>query len=174
MCRRASFTLVEVIVAAAVVSVLLVAALNTAAAARVGAYKLAERTRALQLAQSLMTEILQQAYADPVAGPNSFGVEPNDVGPNRSLFDDVDDYDGWVACPPTNRDGTVISGAADYEQRVTVNWVAPNNLSLAAATNTGVKRIQVTINRQGRVVITLTAYRTQVWTDPVSARGGGP
>ena len=170
---RPAFTLVEVVVASAIVSVLLVAALTTAVSARVSYYKLAERNRALQLAQTLMAEILQQAYADPAAGPTSFGVGADETATDRSTFDDVDDYGGWVACPPTNRDGSVIPNAADYEQRVTVNWVSPTDLTVIAVANTGVKRIQVTINRQGRKVITLTAYRTQGWVNPVEAQGAG-
>jgi hypothetical protein len=86
----------------------------------------------------------------------------------------VDDYNAWIACPPQNKDGTVVPNAADYEQRVTVAWVNPANLSQTVGANSGVKRIQVTINRQGRGVITLTAYRTQAWTGGVDAQGVAP
>ena len=169
-----AFTMVEVVVSTVIVSVLLVAALNTVAAARVTENKLAERTRALALAQALMAEIRQQAYADPASGPTSFGIEAGEITGNRSLFDDVDDYGGWVASPPQNQDGSVVANASDYEQRVNVNWVSSANLGQTAASNTGVKRIQVIINRQGRTVVTLTAYQTQSWATPGQAQGVWP
>jgi prepilin-type N-terminal cleavage/methylation domain-containing protein len=169
-----AFTMVEVVVATAIVSIMLVAALNTVAAARTAEYKVAERTRALLLGQALMAEILQQAYADPVAGPGSFGIEGGEITGNRNLFEDVDDYNAWIACPPQNKDGTMVLNATDFEQRVTVAWVTPANLAQTAGANSGVKRIQVTINRQGRSIITLTAYRTQSWTSAVDAQGVTP
>jgi prepilin-type N-terminal cleavage/methylation domain-containing protein len=173
-CSTCGFTMVEVVVSTAIVSIMLVAALNTVAAARTAEYKVAERTRALLLGQALLAEILQQPYADPGAGPTSFGLEAGEITGNRSLFDDVDDYNAWVACPPQNKDSTVIPNATDYEQRVVVAWVTPANLSQTAGANSGAKRIQVTINRQGRSIITLTAYRTQSWTSAVDAQGVAP
>jgi hypothetical protein len=164
---------VEVVVSTLVVSVLLVAALNTVGAARTGEYKLAERGRALLLAQALLSEILQQAYNDPVQGPTSWGIGADELTGNRSLFDDVDDYDGWQASPPQNKDGSVIPGADDYEQLVAVAWVDPANLGQTSTSPTGVKRIKVTIRRQGREIITLCAYRTLAWCDPVELQGGG-
>lgn len=166
--------MVEVVISTMIVSVLLVAALNTVGAARTTQYKLAERHRALLLAQALMAEILQQAYADPVSGPGSFGIGGDEITGDRSLFEDVDDYNAWVACPPQNKDGSPIPNVDDYEQSVSVAWVDPANLSQTVGSNSGVKRIQVVIKRQDRVVITLTAYRTQGWTGGVSAQGVAP
>lgn len=173
-CSTRGFTMVEVVVSTAIVSVLLVAALNTVAAARTTEYKLAERNRALLLAQALMAEILQQAYADPIGGLSSFGLGSSEVTGNRSLFNDVDDYNAWVACPSQNKDGSTIPNATDYEQSVSVAWVNPANLSQTVGSNSGVKRIQVKISRQGRTIITLTAYRTQVWTGGADAQGVAP
>jgi hypothetical protein len=149
-----------------VVSLLLVAALQTVAAARSGEYKLAERNRALLLAQDLMAEILQQAYADPAYGPGSFGLGADEVTGNRSLFDDVDDYDGWQASPPQNKDGSVIPWATGYKQAVSVMWVVSGSLSTRSLAETGIKRIEVTVERAGRPVVVLDAYRTTCWIDP--------
>ena len=166
--RRSAYTLIEIIVAMTVMSVMLVAALNTVAAARVGQYKAEERNRSVLLAQRLMAEILQQAYADPTVGLASFGLDTGETTGNRSLFDDVDDYNGWQASPPQNKDGSAIAWAADYGESVSVAWVSPNNLSQTAGSETGVKRIVVTIKHLGRDVLTLTAYRTSAWVDPTT------
>jgi hypothetical protein len=149
-----------------VVSLLLVAALQTVAAARGGEYKLVERSRALLLAQDLMAEILQQAYADPAYGPGSFGVGADEVTGNRSLFDDVDDYDGWQASPPQNKNGSVIPWATGYKRSVSVMWVVSGSLSTKSLSETGIKRIEVTVERAGRPVVVLQGYRTTCWIDP--------
>jgi type II secretory pathway pseudopilin PulG len=165
---------VETVVALLIASVMLVAALNSVGAARATAYKVEERNRGLGLAQALMAEVLQQAYADPAYGPGSMGVGADEVTGNRSLFDDVDDYDGWQASPPQRKDGSVITSATGYEEVVHVTWVNPGIMFQQSASETGVKRIEVSINHQNRTVATLVAYRTQAWTDPTTAQGVVP
>lgn len=172
--RRRAFTLIETVIATIIVGVTLVAALNTLGATRTGEYKIAERGRALLLAQDLTAEILQQAYADPVAGIGSFGLDTAEAVPgDRSLFDDVDDYDGWSASPPQYRDGTVIPGTEGYERVVSVAWVNPDDLLGVSGSETGVKRIVVTVEHQSRTIVSLSAYRTKLWFDPVELQGDG-
>ena len=88
--------MVEAIVSILVVGVMLVAALNTVGAARLGEHKIAQRNRGLALAQDLMSEILQQAYADPEQ-PDS-GIQ-TDSDENSSPRTDYDDVDGWGRAP---------------------------------------------------------------------------
>lgn len=173
-CRR-GFTLIEAIVSLVIVSVMLVAALDTLGAARMTQYRVAERSRALALAQDLMAEILQQAYADPEYGPDSFGVGADEAATgDRSLYEDVDDYNGWSASPPEFKDGTTIPDADEYGRSVAVAWVGPADLEVASGGNTGIKRIIVTVSHQDREIITLIGYRTQAWTDPAELQGGNP
>jgi type II secretory pathway pseudopilin PulG len=164
--------LVEAVISILIVSIMIVAALQTVGAARTADARVAERGRGLLLAQGLMAEILQQAYADPQSGLGSFGAE--ETATNRSLFDDVDDYNGWQASPPQNKAGTPIAWATGYEEQVSVAWVDPTAGFAQSASATGVKRIVVSINRGNRTVVTLTAYRTQAWQDPGAARGALP
>jgi prepilin-type N-terminal cleavage/methylation domain-containing protein len=168
LCHRAAFTLIEIVVATAVMSLMLVAALNTVAAARTGQYKAEERNRAVLLAQRLVGEILQRPYADPQTGIGAIGPESGESTGNRSLFDDVDDYHNWQATPPQNKDGSAIPWAADYQELVTVAWVTQADLSQAAGSESGVKRITATIKHLGTEVLTLTTYRTSAWVDPTS------
>jgi len=169
--RTRAFAMVEVVIATLVVGVTLVAALNTLGAARGGEYKLAERGRALLLARDLMAEIMQQPYSDPVTGIDSFGlVASESLTGDRSLFDDVDDYDSWNASPPQNKDGSIVTGYEDYWRKVSVDWVNPADLS-ASGTPTGVKQILVKVKRGGRLIITLSAFRTQDWIDPAEEEG---
>ena len=159
-----AFTLVEATVSVFIVGVMVVAALSTVGATRLGEYKVAERCRALPLAQDLMAEILQQAYADPAYGPGSFGLGGDEVGDgSRSLWDDVDDYHGWSASPPEQKDGTPITGLADWQRSVNVAWVDPMALSQVEGSESDVKRITVTVTHKNVPVASLTAFRTSVW-----------
>ncbi len=169
LCR--GLTLVEAVVSIVVVSTMVVGALNCVGTARTNELRLIERERAVALAEGLMCEILRQAYADPTGGPQTFGIGSDENTGNRSLFEDVDDYDGWDASPPQYKDGTVIPGCNDYEQVVHVAWVDPGDLASVAGSNTGIKRIQVVIKHAGAVVITLTGYRSELWTNPATWAG---
>lgn len=172
--RPAAFTLAEVAVSAIIVSTMLVAALQAVAAARFGMQRLSAHTRGMLLAQDLVAEILQQAYADPAAGPDSFGLGADEAAAgNRSLYDDVDDYNGWSASPPQTKDGSEISWASDYQRSVVVAWVNPNDLGQQVFAPTGVKRIQVTVKHDGAVVATLHAVRTLGWDTAGAVPGGG-
>lgn len=163
----AGYSLVEVAVSIVVVGTMLAAALQAVGAARVGLRALGDRGRGLLLAQDLMAEILQQRYADADYGPGSFGLAATEAAPGtRSLFDDVDDYHGWAASPPQHKDGTPIEWAAGYRRSVAVAWVDPADWSQVAGSNTGVKRITVVVERDGRPVATLTALRTCGWPVP--------
>lgn len=158
---RRALTMVEVSVSILVVGVTVVAALNTVGAARVGLQRTGDRSRGTMLAQQLMTEILQQHYEDPNYGPGSFGLGGDEVGDgSRSLWEDVDDYAGWQASPPEDKDGNVLPGFNGWARAVEVVWVNPADLSQTVGYDTRVKRIVVTVTRNGLVVATMTALRT--------------
>jgi len=169
--RARTFLLIESVMSTLVISVMLVAALSAVALVRTNEARIVERRRGLLLAQMLMSEILQQAYVDPSAGPGGFGIGADKLVGNRSRFDDVDDYYNWDVSPPQNKDGSAIPWATGYEQIASVNWVDPNNLALTSGSETYVKRIQVITKYQGRTVATLTAYRTVSWFDPAQVQG---
>mgnify|MGYP001317634208 CR=1 FL=1 len=168
-----SFTLVEAVLATLIVGVMLTAVVNTVAAARSGESLLAARARGLVLARNLMAEVLQQAYADPTNGLGSWGIDAGELTGNRSLFDDVDDYNAWLASPPQNKDGTLVPQSTGYEESMSVNWVTPGNLLQTSASETGIKKIVVTIKFGSKVVATLTGWRTATWLDPARLAGGG-
>ena len=159
---RRGLTLAEAVVSMLIVSVMLVAALNTVGASRKMQKKTVDRSRGFLLAENLMSEILRQAYEAPDLAPGSFGLEGvAEVGDgSRSLWDDVDDYDGWSAAPPERKDGTEISGFDGWTRSVEVRWVSPEDISLGLLTDTGVKRVVVTVTDGATVVVSLVAIRT--------------
>lgn len=159
--QRSGFTLVEVVVSMLIVSVMLVAALSTVGGSRLSQFKTSQTCRGQALAESLMAEILQQAYADPQYGPGSLGLGSDEIGDgSRSLWDDVDDYDGWSASPPEQKDGTQIAGLAGWQRSVDVAWIDPLDPSQVEGSESNAKRVIVTVTFQDMPVATLVAIRT--------------
>lgn len=117
------------------------------------------RELALALAHELAHEIMQAEYEEPEYDlAVNFGLEPGDDAPpgTRTKYDDVDDYNGWISSPPANRSGAALSAGAEYERRVKVRFVDPNDVTGAGhtdlAADTGLKRIVVTVTGPSGVV----------------------
>jgi prepilin-type N-terminal cleavage/methylation domain-containing protein len=157
--RSRGLTLIEVVASTMIVSLMAVAALNALAAATKSANSIGNRAIAAGLADELMSEIMMQSYSDPDGSP-VFGHESGESTSVRSAFDDIDDYDGWIASPPQYRDGTVIPDRTNWRQRVPVTYVSPTDLVTTSATDQGVKRIRVQIEYQNVVLADQAAIRT--------------
>ncbi len=159
--RRRCFTMVEMVISMAIVGVMLVAALNTVGAAAAGRASIGYRARGTLLAHELMTEILRQEYESPDYAPGSFGRDPTEAATgDRSLYNDVDDYDDWTANPPERKDGTTIPGFVGWRRSVVVDWVDPGDLSQVEPADTRAKLITITAERDDVLVATITAVRT--------------
>jgi prepilin-type N-terminal cleavage/methylation domain-containing protein len=158
--RHRAFSMVEVVVSAAIVGVMMVAALNTVAASKLGQQNTGDRGKGALLAQQLMAEILPQAYADPEQPDQGIQIDSNESSYPRTDYDDVDDYNGWTASPPENKDGTVIPNRSAWARSVTVVWANAADPTQTSVIETGIKRITVTVTRGGDEVAALTALRT--------------
>lgn len=156
---RRSFTMVEAVFCVVLVSGLLVVSLDTLGASKMAQRNLGDRALGQLLASSLMSEIMNQSYQDPNETP-IIGPESSENPTLRSNFDDVDDYSGWSATPPQNRDGTSIPGLSGWRQSVTVDFVDQANLTIPSVSGTGVKRVTVTITHNNVVVATLVGVKT--------------
>ncbi|TWT41163.1 hypothetical protein RAS1_38570 [Phycisphaerae bacterium RAS1] len=183
-----AISMTEVVVASLLVSLVLTASLQTVSAARMGVERTGERARGMALAQDLMSEILAQNYSDPdgaLIDVGGGGLEVVTVGGGRlrilgaeveisngtrSLFNDVSDYDGWTESPPARKVGTVIAGHADWGRRVLVHNVDAADLDTAAPSDTGLKRVQVDVIRDGRIVAQLVSIRSAAWQNVLSKR----
>ncbi len=179
MRNRSGFTLIECAISVLLVGLLMVAALRSLGASKRRELATAERLLGQQLAGALLNEILLQAYVEPDTTQTAvFGLEPGDTTGNRSLFDDVDDYLGWTETPPTDRNGTVIPGFTGWTQTVAVNWADPTTLQTTSSSNTGLKKITVTVSKSGKTLGTLVGYRSIAWVDtipsPSDATGNHP
>lgn len=170
---RLGFTLIEAVFAMLLVSVMFVAAMSATSASAIAQAHSADKGRGNLLAQALMSEIVVQPYADPNVNSTTLGPDPGDTTspPTRSRFNDVDDYDGWFESPPQNRDGTVIGSTnpdgsitsyyPGWSRKVSVVWVNPSNLTTAVSSESGVKRITVTVSHNNAVIATCFAVRAK-------------
>ncbi len=156
-----AFTIVEAMLSTIIVAVMFVAALNTVGASRLTQHRTALASRGQLLAQSLLSEILRQSYQEPTDTP-AFGRETGELATSRANYDDVDDYQGWAASPPQNKDGTVVTNAANWKQKVTVEWVDPAHPQQVTGSESGAKRITVTLSYNAVPQAALVAIKTAV------------
>jgi len=111
---RSAFSLLEVVVSTFIVGILLVVAMQTAGSVASGQLRSAEQGRARLLAAELMGEVFQQGYREPLDAA-LFGPEPGEsASGTRTDFDDVDDYHGWTASPPVDKQGNELTGRAGW------------------------------------------------------------
>lgn len=156
---RNAFTIVEAVISTIIVAVMFVAALSTVGAARITQHRAALVSRGRLLAESLMSEVLQQNYKDP-DGAVVFGVESGESAPARTDFDDVDDFDGWSSSPPVRRDGTPLANSTGWKRTAQVEWVDASDPGQVKAVETAVKRVTVTAEYGGVPQASLVALRT--------------
>jgi hypothetical protein len=143
-------------VATLIVSIMLVASLQTVGASRVSQLKNAYLSQGQDLAHLLLAEILNLAFEDPDGG-TGFGPETGESFP----FDDVDDYAGWSG-PVTDLQGTALAGYEGWTWSVAVDRVNPADISQVLTTNTGLLRVTVTVQAKGPTVATATALKAKL------------
>ncbi len=176
---RLGFSLLECSVSVILVSILMVASLNTLAAAKRREIDTVQRISGQQLACDLMNEILLQDYDEPnTEVASAFGLEPGESGVNRSLYDDVDDYAGFSSSPPKDRGGNTIAGFNGWTRSVIVQWADPTTGGSTPATSTGLKKITITASFGNKSIATIVGYRSISWNDsvpsPADATGNHP
>jgi MSHA pilin protein MshD len=153
-------TLVEVLIASAIVGMTAVAALRATSGTALARVRAADRATATTLADGLMNEILAKPYADP-DGAGLLGYEAGESSADKSTFDDVDDYNGWNESPPRDPTGSTIAGLSGWSRSVQVVRVSPTSLGQTSLTETGAKRVTVTVRRGATTVATRVAVKTE-------------
>ena len=172
--KRPALTLVEMLFSILLVGGMLVAALNTTGASKLGQRNLYDRRQGHELAQALMAEILAQPYADESQIENlksqilltkalvsqTLGPELLETDGTRSKFDDVDDYNGWTAMPPQAKDGTVMTELSGWRRTAAVGFVKNDDVGNTKTQDEGAKLITVAVLHNDVPVATLVALRT--------------
>lgn len=151
-------TLIECAGASIILGLLITAGLRAAAGA--GASQ-AISTRALTgslLAEGLAQEVLSLAYVDP-SGGTTLGPDSGEIAADKATFDDVDDFDNWSESPPKAPGGAVIAGMAHWTRSVRVYRALASVPDSNSGSESGLKRIEVTISYSGKLVYRISALR---------------
>lgn len=156
---RCGLTLAEVLISTLFVGFLLVAALNGVGSIYQSRFRTSNRSNAYLLAEDLMSEIESVPYGDPDGG-TGITTDAGESASDRTTFDDVDDYHGWSQSPPTNRDGTTINGTTGWTRTVTVEYLTTSVPLAVTGSDTGLKRITVTVTGPNSQSVTLTTLRS--------------
>lgn len=144
--NRAGFTLVELVIAIVVIGiaasgVLLVMNYTTAHSADPMI-----QHQAVAIAEAYLEEVLLQPYSDPD------GVALAAVEANRSLFDDLNDYNNFTDVGAHDQSGVAITGLGSYTVTVAVTTTTMNTVAA--------KKVAVTVTHPSGIDMTLTGYRT--------------
>ena len=157
---RRGFTLIEAAVSTIVVGVMLVAAFQTVASAADGRRKAFNLRKAQVLADMLLTEVCSMPYEDPNS-PGGFGPESGETAEPRT-FNDIDDYDGYTAKPPTDRKGVVIAPYEGWRWSASVQNVLSDLTGVrAASASVGLRLVTVTVTSPEGVTTTQSRLRSR-------------
>ena len=146
MRRQAGTTLIELVIAIVIVSIA-VSAVLMALSMTVG-YSADPmiRHQAIAIAEAYLEEIALKAFDDPD------GV---DGEANRTLYDDVNDYNGLVDVGARDQFNAALAGLDDY----TVTVAVTASSALPSIASTDLFLISVTITHTANINFTVSAYR---------------
>jgi MSHA pilin protein MshD len=157
---RRGVSLMEVTLSTMIVGMLMVASLKSFGQVTSGRNESADDVRAKHLCRQLMAEIMSKAYEEPVNTPQ-FGREAGEPASYRTQWDDVDDYNGSNNSAPYDIDGWALDGfSAAWSRAVSVDFVTAADPSVVAGSDEGLKRIKVTVRKNGSIVAEMVALRS--------------
>lgn len=166
---RAGLTLVEAVLSMLVLAVLATASLSAIAQSRAARLAVDEQSMGSALARSLLSEIAALPYMESAS--TTIGVDGGENASDRTSFDDVDDFNGFSEAPCIGLDGKTIDGTDQWKRSVVVAWVPVSANTTTTTSDTGLKRIWVTVSHNGREVTRLTALRGRAWDDMLTTGG---
>lgn len=157
--KRPGMTLVEVVIAMAVLGIVLVSLLQGSAVSLTIQVNTSQVVSAGALARELLDCVCALPYDDPDgdAGP---GLDAGELAADRTTFDDLDDFDAWSESPPSRPDGVAMPGMALWARTIEVENVDPSTLAATLPNDDrGAKRIAVSVWREGKLLATIERYR---------------
>lgn len=153
--HRQGFTLAEAAVSTLIVATMMVSALTSIQKTGLFRRITTDQHLAFLLGQQMLAEIQCHSYVDPTYPLNAnLGPDLDETANNRTTFDDVDDYNGWLEQPPAYPDGTPIPNRGQWYRKVKVEFVRHTNLEVPISWDDGLKRITVetgTVTTGGQV-----------------------
>ncbi len=146
MRRQAGTTLIELVIAIVIVSIAASAVLMALSMTVGSSADPMIRHQAVAIAEAYLEEIALKAFDDPD------GV---DGEANRTLYDDVNDYNGLVDVGARDQFNAALAGLDDY----TVTVAVTASSALPSIASTDLFLISVTITHAADINFTVSAYR---------------
>jgi len=147
---RPGLSYVEVLLAAMILSVLIAAAVQLFGNLARSQSTVTDQDGAEFLALEMTREITRCYYADPDVN-RVIGVEADEIGPDRQLWDDLDDYHAWNNCPPVDRWNTPYQDLAHLTRSVEVQYVAANDFTNTVVDDQGFRAVTITVSRGPKI-----------------------
>jgi prepilin-type N-terminal cleavage/methylation domain-containing protein len=137
----AGFTLLEVLMSLTIVGLGILGSMRLFASCSQNNGEAAHTSTALFLANNIQEMMAELPFADPSGLPTA-GLE--EVGQPVSVWDDIDDFNGYSARPPIDASRMPVPELAQYRQLITVQSIDPNGLTTNAA-NADAARVTVQV-----------------------------
>jgi len=151
--RQRGFTLIELIMFIVIVGIGVAGVLSVFTSSVKNSADPMVRKQALSIAESLLEEILLKQFQDPNGGTNGVSTCALATGSNRSLWDDVCDYNTYTSVGVADVQGNSVAALSGYKVlpavAVTTQTVGGVNL----------KRVVVSVTDTQNNVISIVGYR---------------
>ena len=155
---RRAMSLIEVTVAVAIIAVLLSGVLAVTGSTLAARQQRTDRAAAMQLAIEMMQEVNACTY-----GSTSGSITGISSTSGRATFTTIDNYHGLKEKSPTDRSGKAIDIGSGWTRSVTIERVDPLDPQTVVTTDAGLKRITVTVARNGRELALLRGLHALAW-----------
>lgn len=142
---RQGLSLLETTLATVLVSLTLVASLNSLAFVLNTTGRDAQTLQASQIAQSVLAEIASRPFLDPTTTSTSIGLDAGETS-ERATWDDCDDYHNWSTTTITDRNGQVLPGASGWTLQVNVTYGDPSEPLRKVSSSSRFKCIELVLN----------------------------
>ncbi len=159
---RGGFSLIEVLVAVATISIGIVAMLTAVGSSTRVNGEGRRITRAAFLAQEIREWTIKLPFSDLDPGDIDNPPGPDGVSP-QVYVDDLDDLMDVVYAPPRDGQGCPVTDMVGWSQSINLTWRDPDRISVVVEPGTSdVIHVHVTIAKDGTEILTtgwLTARR---------------
>lgn len=156
---RTGITIAETVISMLLISFVLVATIQLVAPIARSATVHANKLVAANLASELTEEIASKLWTSPVV--NDRDLLDRDSGEDRSTYDDIDDYNGRSSSPPTLSTGNTNFALTGWTRSVKVIHVAITDATTESASATGLKRVTVTVEKDGITLAQQTSLHSE-------------
>lgn len=161
---RRAFSILETALATIIVGLTVLAIVRLITAVTQQNFYAQKTVTAEMLANNIRELTAGMPFNDPASGTH---LGPDAGETTLAQYNDVEDFNGFVANPPVDAQRQTITSLADWQQSVTVTHVSPSNYSLSDSLPTDaactLDRVRVTVSYRPRGTATWIAIVSMEW-----------